>query len=123
MEQAEAARLLAQRRDAWLREDVDGYLAMFHDDFSFSANGVRLVDGRLALENAVRRSYLRFRPVSWELHEIAVHGDAVLSEWTVATEERTTGIVRSIRAMSICEIRDGLTTWQREYRTAPETDR
>jgi hypothetical protein len=119
MDHAEAAGLLERRRDAWLREDVDAYLRMFSDDFTFSVNGVELVEGRLALENAVRRSYLRFRPLTWEFHDIAVHGANVLSEWTVAIEERATGTRRVVRAMSICEIRDGLTTWQREYRAPP----
>jgi hypothetical protein len=123
MDHGEAARLMARRRDAWLQEDVDSYLRMFSDDFSFSANGVELIQGRLALENAVRRSYLRFRPASWEFHHVAVHGSVVLSEWTAAMEDRTTGAVRSIRAMSVCEIRDGVTTWQREYRARPDADR
>jgi limonene-1,2-epoxide hydrolase len=119
VDRAEAAGYLEQRRQAWLREDVDAYLRMFHDDFTFSANGVELITGRLALENAVRRSYLRFRPISWEFHDIAVHDANVLSEWTVAIEARTSGAIRAVRAMSICEIHDGLTTWQREYRAPP----
>lgn len=122
MEHAEAAGLMAQRRGAWLREDVDAYLRMFHDDFRFSVNGVELVRGRMALENAIRRSYLRFRPLSWDFHEIAVHDANVLSEWTVTMEDRTAGTARSMRAMSICEIEDGLTTWQREYRSRLEGD-
>jgi len=117
MDRTEAQSLFEQRRTAWLREDVDAYLALFADDFLFVANGVERIRGRLALENAVRRSYLRFRPISWELHAIAADGPSVLSEWTVTMEERTTGVERSIRAMSICEMHDGLATCQREYRS------
>ena len=117
MDRAQAVTFIEQRRDAWLDEDVDAYLDMFSEDFAFYVNGVELTRGRPALENAIRRSYLRFRPISWEFHEIAVHGDHVLAEWTVIMEERTTGAERTIRAMSICEIRDGRTTWQREYQS------
>jgi ketosteroid isomerase-like protein len=118
VDRAQAVALIERRRDAWLREDVDAYLSLFHDEFAFFVNGVELVRGRLALENAVRRSYLRFRPVSWEFHEIAAHGPHVLTEWSATMEDRGTGARRSLRAMSICEMRDGLTTWQREYRVS-----
>ena len=117
MDRAEAVALFQKRRDAWLTEDVPTYLSMFAHEFAFYVNGVERIKGRLALENAVLRSYLRFQPISWELHEIAVHGPNVLAEWTVAMRARTTGVQRSIAAMSICEVRDGLTTWQREYRS------
>jgi hypothetical protein len=116
MDHAEAVALVEKRRDAWLGEDVDGYLNLFADDFAFFVNGVERIRGRLALENAVRRSYLRFRPISWEFHDIAVHGSNVMTEWTVVMEGRTTGTTRGFRAMSICEICDGLAIWQREYR-------
>ncbi|HAM03168.1 MAG TPA: hypothetical protein DCQ30_13220 [Acidimicrobiaceae bacterium] len=116
MDRAEAAVLIDRRRVAWLREDVDAYLRMFHEAFTFTVNGVEVVRGRLALENAVRRSYLRFRPVSWEFSEIAVQGQHVLAEWVATTEERATGAARSIGAMSVCEMQDGLAVWQREYR-------
>jgi len=115
MDRAEAVALIEKRRNAWLSEDVDTYLSMFSKDFAFYVNGVELIAGRRALENAVRRNYLRFQPVSWEFSEIAVHGSNVLAEWTVTMTERTTGTKQSIRAMSICEIGDGLTTWQREH--------
>lgn len=120
MDRAEAVALMEKRRDAWVREDVNTYLHMFHDDFQFSVNGVEVLRGRLALENGVRRSYLRFRPISWEFSEVAVDGHKVLAEWVVTMEERTTGVTRVVRAMSVSEIKDGLTTWQREYRLPRE---
>lgn len=122
VDRAEAVALIEKRRDAWIAEDVDTYLSMFSDDFLFHVNGVELIKGRSALENAVRRSYLRFQPISWEFDEIAVHGAHVLAEWTVTMETRATGAKRSIRAMSIGEIRDGLMTWQREYQFSLRDD-
>ena len=122
MDRAAGVAHLRKRREAWLREDVDAYLSLFDENFAFSANGVELINGRHALENAVHRSYLRYRPLAWEFHEIAVHGSTVLSEWTVTMEERATKTVRSLRAMSVCEIQDGLTVWQREYRLTAGAD-
>ena len=120
MDRAQAVAIIEKRRVAWLSEDLDTYLSLFSDDFAFYVNGIELTRGRSALENAVRRSYLRFRPVSWEFHEVAVHDSTVLAEWTVTTEVRTTGAKRSIRAMCICEISDGLITCQREYQSPLE---
>jgi hypothetical protein len=119
MEYAEAVALLAKRRDAWLGEDIGTYLSLFADDFRFEADGVEQTRGRAALEETVRRNYARFRPISWDFHEIAVHGANVLGEWTVVIEERETGLRSSLQAMFICEIRDGLTNWVREYRLPP----
>lgn len=121
MDRAEAVALMEKRRDAWVREDVNTYLGMFHHDFVFSVNGVEVVRGLLALENGVRRSYLRFRPISWEFSEIATDGQHVLAEWVVSMEERATGVPRFIRAMTVSEIQNGLTTWQREYRLPRES--
>lgn len=118
MDHAEAVALLEKRRDAWLHQDLDRYLGLFAADFVFEAGGVEQTRGRAALENAVRHNYERFNPVSWEFHEIAVHGQNVLAEWTVTLEERATGTRRSMKAMFICEIQDGITTWVREYRAA-----
>lgn len=117
MDRAEAVALIEKRRDAWLRQDLDTYLGLFADDFTFHADGVEQSRGRAALEESVRRNYERFRPISWEFHEIAVHGSNVLTEWTVTMEVIKTGARWSLRAMGICEIRDGLTIWAREYRS------
>jgi limonene-1,2-epoxide hydrolase len=116
MDYGEAVALIEQRRDAWLREDVETYLSLFADDFRFEADGVEQSRGREALEDTIRRNYARFRPISWDVHEIAVHGQNALGEWTVVIEERKTGIRSSLKAMFICEIQDGLTKWVREYR-------
>jgi ketosteroid isomerase-like protein len=116
MDHAEAVALIEKRRDAWLSQDLDTYLSLFAEDFVFYADGQEQTRGRAALEDTVRRNYERFDPVSWEFYEKACHGQNVLAEWTVTLKERATGSVRSLRAMFICEIRGGLTTWVREYR-------
>jgi hypothetical protein len=119
MDSDRAIALIEQRRDAWLHEDVDAYLRLFADEFAFFVNGVDLTRGLPALANAVRRSYLRFRPGVWEFHHIAVDRSCVLTEWTATMQERTSGETRMIRAMSSCELRDDLAIWQREYRSPP----
>ena len=116
MDHEEAVALLEQRRDAWLNQDLDSYLNLFDEDFVFLAGGVEQSRGRAALGDAVRRNYELFHPISWEFHEIAVHGQNILGEWTVTLQEKATGAQRSINAMFICEIQDGLATWVREYR-------
>jgi uncharacterized protein (TIGR02246 family) len=116
MKRAEAVSLMNKRRDAWLNRDLDGYLSLFADDFVFYAGGVEQTRGRTALAEAVEHNYEQFNPISWDFHEIAVHGQNVLAEWTVTQEERASGARRSLKAMFICEIRDGLATWVREYR-------
>ena len=114
-----AVALIEQRRDSWLREDVEAYLSLFSEDFSFVVNGIEVVRGLPAVANAVRRSYLRYRPVSWEFHHIAVDGLHVLTEWTATMEERTTRVPRTVGAMCTCKLHDGLAIWQREYRSRP----
>jgi hypothetical protein len=56
------------------------------------ANGHEELRGRAAFEDMIRRNYERLRPVSWDFHEIVSHGSKVLAEWTVASEEKATGI-------------------------------
>jgi uncharacterized protein (TIGR02246 family) len=116
MDHEEAVALLTKRRDAWLNQDLDSYLSLFAEDFVFIAGGVEQSRGRVALAEAVRRNYELFDPVSWEFHEIAVRGQNILAEWTVTLEEKATGAQRSMQAMFICEIQDGLAMCVREYR-------
>jgi hypothetical protein len=115
MDRAESVALLNRRRDAWLNRDLDSYLSLFAEDFVFYAGGVEQTRGRAALAEAVRRNYEQFNPIGWDLHEIAVNGQNVSAKWTVTWEEKASGARRSIRAMFICEIRNGLATWGREY--------
>jgi limonene-1,2-epoxide hydrolase len=78
--------------------------------------------GRAAFADMIRRNYERFRPVSWDFHEIVSHGSKVLAEWTVAMEDKASGTIWSVKGMSICEVREGVLSWWREYRSPPTSD-
>ena len=71
--------------------------------------------GREAFAALVRRSAAFSRPESFDFHELAVDGDVVLAEWTIAIRRRDTGRRIEWRGMSVCRIRDGLITSWREY--------
>src|SRR5713101_1072032 len=99
----EAVALFERRRDAWLREDVDAYLALWAEDMSFqSPVHESPLRGRAAFGELVRRSLAFSRPVAFEFTHIAV-------------ERRDGG--RSIEwwGMSVAEIRDALIHTWREY--------
>src|SRR6267142_5774522 len=85
----EATRLFEQRRDAWLGEDVDAYLALWAEDMTFqSPVHESPLGGRAAFGELVRRSFAFSRPVAFEFAHIAVHGATVLAEWKIAIERR-----------------------------------
>ena len=115
MDRTEAVTLMEKRREAWLRQDLDAYLSLFSDDFVFS-DGTGQSHGRASWEELNRRNAERVLPVSWEFHELAVHGSNILAEWTLTLEPRGTGTRVSLKAMSISETRDGLFAANREYR-------
>src|SRR6267142_473895 len=76
----EATRLFEQRRDAWLGEDVDAYLALWAEDMTFqSPVHESPLRGRAAFGELVRRSFAFSRPVAFEFAHIAVHGATVLA--------------------------------------------
>jgi SnoaL-like protein len=79
--------------------------------FVFIANGEEQSRRWAAFAEDIRKSYERFQPVSWDFHEIAENGPNVLSEYSLKVEDLASGKSLSLRAMQICEIRDGLTTW------------
>jgi uncharacterized protein (TIGR02246 family) len=111
----EAVALFERRRDAWLAEDFEGYLGLFAPDVVLQTATGKPYQGRDAYGDLVRRSYQAMRPVAFDFHEIAVHGSSVLAEWTITIERRADARQLSYRGMSICEIRDGLIQWWREY--------
>jgi len=120
MDDSEAVALIEKRRNGWLDEDLDTYLALTAEDYVVEVDGKEDVRGRAALEAMVRRNYERFRPIAWEFHEIAAHGSTVLAEWTTTIEARATGERWAMRAMSIAEVRNGVLCWWREYRAGIE---
>ena len=107
--------LFERRRDAWLRQDLDGYLALWTADMRFQSPTHREPIDRAAFAALVQRSFELARPVSFDFHRIAIDGDAVLAEWTIAMEARDGGRRIAWRGMSVCTMRDGLIASWREY--------
>ena len=112
----EAVRLFERRRDAWIAEDLDAYLALFAADLSFqSPVHAEPLRGRDAFAALVRGSNERVRPAFFEFDHIAVEGDWVLAEWRIGIDDRTSGARREYAGMSSCRIENGLIVWWREY--------
>jgi ketosteroid isomerase-like protein len=116
MTQEEAVALFARRREAWLGEDVEAYLALWAEDMTFqSPVHAEPLRGRQAFGDLVRRSLAVSRPVSFDFTHIAVAGDMVLAEWHIAIEPRERGGRVAWWGMSVAEIRGGLIRAWREY--------
>ena len=75
--------------------------------------------GRAAYEEVVRRSFAWARPRRFEFHHLAVDGDVVFADWTIAVERRDGGQTVEWRGMSVAELRDGRIVWWREYYEDP----
>lgn len=113
---ADAAALFDRRRRAWLAEDLDGYLALWTEDMTFqSPVHAEPLRGRAAFAELVRASAARTRPVRFDFDHLAVAGDVVLAEWTIAVARRDDGREVTWRGMSACGLRDGRIAWWREY--------
>jgi len=111
----EAVALFEQRRQAWLREDIDAYLALWADDMSFQSPVHTEPMGRAAFADLVRQSTALSRPLRFDFDHIAVHGAMVLAEWTIAIARRDSKQRIEWRGMSIAEIRNRLIVTWREY--------
>ena len=112
----EALALFERRRQAWLREDVDGYLALWAEDMTFqSPMHAEPLRGRAPFADLVRRSLAVARPLMFDFTHLAVHGPMVLAEWRIAVERRDGGRRAEWWGMSVAEIRDGLIRSWREY--------
>lgn len=113
---AEADALFARRRDAWLLEDTDAYLACWAEDMTFvSPMHPEALRGRSAYAELIRGSGAAVRPLRFEVEHLAVRGDVVLAEWIIEAEHRASGARLRWRGMSSCGYRDGLIVWWREY--------
>lgn len=115
MDDAEALALFEGRRDAWLKEDLEGYLAFFARELEFQGPTGAPIVGIQDYRHLVKRSLDNVRPLSFDFHHIAVHGDKVLAEWTQSIEVRANRTPLVWRGMSVCEIREGRIVWWREY--------
>jgi limonene-1,2-epoxide hydrolase len=112
----EAVALFEKRRLAWLREDLDGYMALWAADMTFqSPVHAEPLRGRDAFLELVRQSLALSRPLRFNFHHIAINDPMVLAEWEIAIARRDTGGVIAWHGMSIAEIRDGLIQVWREY--------
>lgn len=113
----EATALFARRRDAWLAEDVEAYLACFAADLVITVPGrAEPIRGLEAYRRLVRRSFAWARPLAFDFHHVAVGPEAtVLAEWTISTERREDGVVATWRGMSVCVLERGRIAWWREY--------
>src|SRR5438128_1109376 len=95
----EATLLFERRRDAWLRGDLDAYLALWAEDMTFqSPLHAEPPRGRAAFADLVRRSFVFSRPLAFDFTHIAVAGDMVLAEWRIAVERRAGRWRRGVRA-------------------------
>lgn len=112
----EALALFTRRRDAWLAQDLDGYLALWAEDMQFqSPSHAEPLRGRVAFASLVRRSLALMRPVAFDFAHLAVAGPVVLAEWQVTVESRADGRRIAWWGMSRSEMRDGLIHSWREY--------
>jgi uncharacterized protein (TIGR02246 family) len=111
-----AVELFERRREAWLASDAEAYLALWTEDMVIEIPGrAEPIRGKTAYAKMIDGSMKSMRPVSWEFHSLAVDGDRVLAEWTLAGEFRAKKKLVSWRGMSICSLRDGLICEWREY--------
>ncbi len=111
----EAHTLFDRRLRAWLAGDVDGYLALWAPDMVFTSPVHAELRGRDAYARLIHGSMAAVKPLAFTVAHLAVQGDVVLAEWTMAIEGRADGRRREWTGMSACAIRDGLIVWWREY--------
>lgn len=108
-----------RRREAWLAEDLDAYMGCWTEDMVIHVPG-RTITGRDAYRELAAASFAWGRPVSFELHHLAVDGDVVLADWTITVARRADGAEVAWRGMSACALdADGLIVWWREYYEDP----
>ena len=112
----EAVALFDRRRAAWLREDLRAYLDCFTDDLVFGSPAHDPpLDGRAAFAALVERSSTALRPVRFDVHAVATHGDLVLAEWTIEMAARADGRRIAWRGMSTARYREKRIAVWREY--------
>jgi ketosteroid isomerase-like protein len=115
----EARAVFERRRNAWLAEDVTGYLDCWEDGLVIEMPG-RSIRGRAAYEQLVRQSLAWGRPRALEIHNLAVDGEVALADWTISVNRRRDGAVVEWRGMSAALLRNGRIVWWREYYEDPK---
>ncbi|MDQ1520335.1 MAG: Limonene,2-epoxide hydrolase catalytic domain [Actinomycetota bacterium] len=124
MNRKQASDLFDRRVRAWLAEDVDAYVACWHDDMRITLPGREdALVGVEAYRRLVERSFAWAKPISFDVHALAVVVDTevVLAEWTIRATRRADDVTVEWSGMSACEVRDGRIAWWREYHRGPPT--
>lgn len=109
-----------RRIAAWLSEDVDAYVACWHDDMRIEMpTGV--IEGAARYRKLLVGSFAWAAPVSFDVHHLAVDGpnDIVFADWSIRARRRDDDVLVEWRGLSVCEIRDGRISWWREHHLAP----
>jgi ketosteroid isomerase-like protein len=116
----EARAVFARRVDAWLAEDVDAYVACWHDDMQIEMPS-GTIDGAAKYRKLVEASFGWAAPVSFDVHHLAVDPETsvVLADWTIRARRREDDVVVEWRGLSVCELRDAKIAWWREHHLAP----
>jgi limonene-1,2-epoxide hydrolase len=116
----EARAVFARRVDAWLAEDVDAYVACWHDDMRIEMPS-GAIEGAAKYRKLVEASFAWGAPVSFDVHRLAIDpGDSIVfADWTIRARRREDEVVVEWRGLSVCELRDGRISWWREHHLAP----
>lgn len=115
----DARRLFERRRAAWLAEDLDAYLACWHDDLRITIPPGRVVQGAAEYRRMVATGFAWAAPVSFTVHALATDGPVVLADWTIRVRRRTDGVLLEWHGLSVCELEGGRIRWWREHHLAP----
>jgi ketosteroid isomerase-like protein len=115
-----ARAVFARRVDAWLAEDVDTYVACWHDDMRIEMPSGVIV-GADKYRKLVVGSFAWAAPVSFTVHHLAVEeaSDFVFADWTIRARRRADDVLVEWHGLSVCELRAGRISWWREHHLAP----
>ena len=115
------ARAVFDRRvAAWLAQDVDAYVACWHDDMRIEMPS-GTIEGAAKYRKLVDASFAWAAPVSFDVHHLAVDGpnDIVFADWMIRARRREDGVLVEWRGLSVCELKEGRISWWREHHLAP----
>ena len=116
----EARAVFTRRVDAWLAQDVDAYVACWHDDMRIEMPS-GTIEGVAKYRRLVDASFAWAAPVSFDVHRLAIDPDesVVFADWTIRARRHEDDVVVEWRGLSVCELRDHRIVWWREHHLAP----